>query len=127
MSAGGWSSSSSAPSAGCSKCSPMTFWRGRTSRKRKQGRGERTEGQPRAALLRCALGRRVRLAAVNLLDAFQYLVGEAHVDAAQVAIELIHVGRADDVAGHEGLPGDEGQRHLGRVHAVISGQLDVAG
>ena len=71
-------------------------------------------------------GRRVGLFAVNRLDGVQQFVAQLQAEAAEVALQLLQAGGADDIACDEGLAGDEGQGHLCRVQAMLPGQRYVA-
>ena len=62
---------------------------------------------------------------VDRFDSREHFFGELQLGTGQVAIQLRQAGGADDVAGHEGLRGDEGQGHLRRVQAVLAGQSHV--
>jgi hypothetical protein len=51
----------------------------------------------------------------------KHSIRQSHVDAAEVAIELIHIRRTNDVTGDEWLSGDEGKRHLSWIQPVFAG------
>ena len=57
------------------------------------------------------------------VDAFTVLVGERHVDAAEIVLELRHRARADDGAGDPGLVHTPRQSELAEVAALFIGEL----
>ena len=63
--------------------------------------------------------------AVHGLDFLDNLRTQLQLCAAQVGLQLLHRGRADEDAGHEALLPGKGQCHLGEVQFVPSMNVEL--
>ena len=69
---------------------------------------------------------RVWLVFVNRFNPGEYIIGQLHVEAVDIAFELLHRRCPNDVAGNERLLSDVSQRHLRGIKAVFTRQSDIA-
>ena len=63
---------------------------------------------------------------MHRFDRVEHVVGELERIAGDIGVELFECRRTDDVAGHERTRGHVGQRHLGRVQAVLAGDQPLS-
>jgi len=64
---------------------------------------------------------------MDILDAAQDIVADLHLHARQIAAQLRHGGRPDDVGGDEGPGGDELDGEPGRVEPGLARERKIGG